>query len=304
MKLAVPLAVCLTLAISVCAFAAEGPVKVDPAAPVKTESLSVSLSANDMPVAEAMSSLAGQSRQKILLESTVKGKVTVSLKDVSLDSALAAVCKPTNLVWRKVYINPKSELIDKPDRFAATLRLMAGLSFPDLVIAGASNDKISVYCQQKQGVADAQDRMVKDLGMMPVYLVSNDAVVAAKEAEKNTPVSKYTNISKEQMDMFMKMTPEDREQALVAGINMMENVGPEYYSSLMQTLMSANPESVKRLMYRQTEMVFSMPQEQRRAMIRLNLESMSALSPEQQKMLQEDAMAIQKEMQSLKQAGQ
>jgi hypothetical protein len=146
---------------------------------------------------------------------------------------------------------------------------MAGLSFPDMVISGSSNNKIGVHCQQKQGVEDAQDKIVKDLGMEPIYLVSNDAAVAAKEAAKNTAVDKYTQSAKDQLDMFMKMTPEEREQAVVAGLNMMDNVGPEYYASIMQTMMNTNPETLKRLQARQTEMVFSMPQEQRRQMIKM-----------------------------------
>jgi len=283
----------LLLAIATAAIAAE---KVDPAA-VKPDPSKVSLAASDgMSASDAFASLAKQSGMKILLESSVKGKVTVSLKDVTLDAALNAACKGTNMVWRKVYIDPKSELLDKPDRFAATLRLMSGLSFPDLVVAGSSNNKIGVVCQQKQGVEDAQDKIVKDLGLAPVYLVSNDALDAAKEAQKNSAVNKFTQSSKDQIDMFMKMTPEEREQALMASLNMMDSVGPEYFGAAMQALMNSNPDTLRRLQARQTEMLFSMSADQRRAMIRMNMEAMKNITPEQQKIIQEDAMAVMEQM--------
>lgn len=300
MKTRVLIVVAVMLAMPILAYAVE---QVDPAS-VKPDPSKVSLSASDgMPAAEAFESLARQSGMKILLESTVKGKVTVSLKDVSLESALTAACKGTNMVWRKVYIDPKSELLDKPDRFAATLRLMSGLSFPDLVVAASSNNKIGVICQQKQGVEDAQDKIVKDLGLAPVYLVSNDALVAAKEAQKNTAVNKFTQSYKDQIDMFMKMTPEEREQALMESLNLMDNIGPEYFAAAMQALMNTNPQTLRRLQARQTDMLFSLPAEQRRAMIRMNMEAMKNITPEQQKILQEDAMAVMEELKN-QQGGQ
>jgi len=293
MKIRLLAIACMILALPIIGLCAE---KTDPAS-IKPDASKVSLSASDgMPAAEAFESLAKQSGMKILLESTVKGKVTVSLKDVPLEAALTAACKGTNMVWRKVYIDPKSELLDKPDRFAATLRLMSGLSFPDMVVAASSNNKIGVVCQQKQGVEDAQDKIVKALGLAPVYLVSNDALVAAKEAQKNTAVNKFTQASKEQIDMFMKMTPEEREQALLESLNMMDNVGPEYYAAAMQALMNTNPETLRRIQARQTDMLFSMPAEQRRAMIRMNMEAMKNITPEQQRILQEDAMAVMEEL--------
>lgn len=299
MKITAFAVVCLLLATAVCGYAADAPAKPEPAkSAVKSEPVAskITLDVKDKPVAEAVTSIASQSKCKILLESNVKGKVTLTLSDVPVDAALTAVCKSTNLVWQKVYIDPKSELIDKPDRFAATLRLMAGLSFPDLVIAGSSNNKIGVHCQQKQGVEDAQDKIVKDLGMEPIYLVSNDAAVAAKEAAKNTPVSKYTDMAKKQLEMFMEMKPEEREQALLDSLSLMDNMGPEYYSSLMQTMMNSNPETLRRIQKRGTDMLFSMPQEQRRQMMRMNMQMAQDISPELQQMLAEDAKAIMEEM--------
>jgi len=293
------LLMCCLVVLSAGGYAADSPAKaelVKPVVKIEPVASKITLDVKDAPVADVITSLAGQSKQKILLESNVKGKVTLSLNDVELDAALSAVCKSTNLVWRKVYIDPKSDLLDKPDRFAATLRLMAGLSFPDLVVAGSSNNKIGVHCQQKQGVEDAQDKIVKDLGMAPVYLVSNDAAVAAKEAAKNTPVSKYTDMAKQGLDMFMKMTPEEREQALMAGLDLMDSMGPEYYSSMMQTLMNTNPEKLQRLQARGTDMLFSMSTEQRRAMMKMNMGAMKNITPEQMKILQDDAAAIAEEM--------
>lgn len=304
MKITAFAVICLILATAVCGYAADAPAKAESVQPVvKTEPVAskITLDVKDAPVADVIASIASQSKQKILTESNIKGKVTLTAHDLSVDAALSAVCKSTTLIWRKVYIDPKSELLDKPDRFAATLRLMAGLSFPDLVVADSSNSKIGVICQQKKGVEGAQDKIVKDLGMEPVYLVSNDALVAAKEAAKNTPVSKYTEMSKKQLEMFMDMKPEEREQALLDSLSLMDNIGPDYYSSIMQTLMNTNPETLQRIQKRGTDMLFSMSTEQRRSMLKMNMQAGSSITPEQQQILSEDMKAIMAEMKNQQQ---
>ena len=192
------------------------------------------------------------------------------------------------------WIDEKSGLI-----FPLVDQADAGFAFPLVIHIGLSFQFVRIDSEasiQKQGVEDAQDKIVKDLGMAPVYLVSNDAAVAAKEAAKSTPVSKYTDMAKEQLDMFMKMTPEDREQAMMAGLDLMDSVGPEYYSSIMQTMMNTNPEKLQRLQARGTDMLFSMSTEQRRAMIKMNMGAMKNITPEQMKILQDDAAAIAEEI--------
>jgi len=256
----------------------------------------VSIDAKDMSIADVIKSLSQQSKQKIVAESTVKGKVTVSISNASLETVLTSICKAGKFEWRRVYLAADSKLPEQPDRFASTVRLACGLSFPDMVVGGSLNNKVAVHSQNTAGVALAEDALVKKLGMTKVYLITNDAAMAAKEAEKNTAVNKYTETTKQLMDDFMKMTPEEREQALMASLNLMDSIGPEYMSSVMQTLMTSNPDALKRIVSRQTEYMFNMPAEQRRALIKMNMQSMTTLTPEQKQMLQEDAKAVMEEM--------
>lgn len=283
------LVIAIALCVSVCG--ADGLSKVDPSA-TGAGLVTVSVSAEGTAVADVLASLASQSRQKVLVESSVKGTVKTAIKDLSLESALTTVCKPLNLVWRRVYIDPKSELLDKPDRFAATLRLLSGLSFPDLVVAGASTGKTGVHCEQPKGVSDSQEKIVSGLGLAPVYLVSNDAVVAAREAEKDSPAARYRETAKKQMDDFIKMSPEEREQALLQNLDLMNDISPEYMASVFQTLANADPETLRKIQAKQTDMLFAMPAEARRAMMKFSMEAQKNITPEQMKILMEDAAAV------------
>ena len=219
------------------------------------------------------------------------------MNDAPLETILGTICKMGKFDWRKIYIDPDSKLLEQPDRLAATVRLVTGLSFPDIIISGSSGKKNAMHCETNKGVQAAFNTVAAAEGLKPVYVITNDAAVAAKEAEKNKAVNKYLDTAREQIDSFMNMTPEEREQAIVASLDLMNNIGPEYMSNVMQTLMSSNPEYLRNIVSRQTEMLFNMPTEQRRAMMRMNMQSMSSITPEQKQMLQEDAKTIMEEIQ-------
>lgn len=266
----------------------------------------VSITAKDSKTSDVFASLEKQSGDKILVESSVKSAVTVSFKDVSLESAIESICKAGKFEWRKIYISPDSNLLDQPDKFAATVRLMSGLSFPDLVLAGSSTNKVNVYCSNSKAVKASEDKMVKDLGMSKVYLITNDAAVAAKALDKekdktedSAAVNQYVDMAKQQMDMFIKMSPEDRERVLMDSISMYEQADPRYMSTMMQTLMRSNPDLLRRMASKQTEMLFNMSPEDRRAMLKLNMQVSQMLTPEQIQILTDDQKAIMQDMGSM-----
>lgn len=286
------------------AVAAEDATKNDDSVTSAAET-KVSITANDSKLTDLIESLAKQSKQKIIAESTVKGTLpSLSLTDVTLESALSALCKAGKLEWRKVCIAQDSKLLEQPDKFAATVRLLGGLSFPNIVLAGSSTGKTALHLTDAKYVARAQETLSEQLSLPPVYLVTNDTAAAAKtlvddrgnEKPDTTAVDRFADLSKSQIDMFMKMTPEEREQALMAGINLMDQVDPSYMSTVMQTLLNSDQEHLKRMMSRQTEAFFHMPDDQRRAMIRMNMKAASTFTPEQMKILQEDARIVAEEM--------
>ncbi|MDH7600615.1 MAG: hypothetical protein QHI38_00530 [Armatimonadota bacterium] len=276
---------------------------VDVKTAVATENSTVSLDVKDSDVRQVFESLAKQSKAKIVLESTVRGSVSsISVNNVSLESALSAVCKSAKLQWRKILISENSKLLEQPDRFAATVRLMSGLGFPDLIIAASSTGRVQVHLEEEKSVRSVGS-LSNSLGMKEVYLITNDQAVAAKavaqeKADSAAKPAKFIQFSKDQMDLFMQMTPEEREQALISSLNMMDQIGPEYMAAVMESLANVDPTYVRALVSKQTQMMFRLSPEQRRAMMKFNMEVMKELTPEQMKILQEDALAVMQEMQS------
>ena len=301
--------VCLTFALAIGATA-------ETTAVAKPAEVKVTVSADNTSVTDVLQSIAKQSKEKVVVESAVKGNATLSLTDMSFEMALNNICKAGKLDWRKVYVGKDAKMIEQPDRFAATVRMVTSMTYPDLVVAGASNSKLGIFAREQKAVGKFDDKMASDLGLTRVYLVTDDAKVAAKLAEKDKEkkadesLDKYMKTSKEQMDTFLKMTPEQQEQVMMEGLNMMDQFPPDYAATVLRVTMSMDPELMRQKMARQSQAafdaMFSMPQEQRRAFFRMQMQmsagAMRSMTPEQQQMLQDDIKAIQADMAAGKQA--
>lgn len=269
----------------------------------KAEELKVSIEADDARVKDLFGKVAEQSKQRILMESTVTGAVkNISAKDVTVEAALTTICKLGKCEWRKVYLPSDSKLLEQPDKLASTVRLVTAMGFPDIVVSAASNGKLAAHYVQEKNVKAAQDIALADSNLVGVYVITNDIAVAEKEntAEQKSPSKEfedYIRQQKEMMDKFVKMSPEDQEQAIVAGINMFEQMDPSYMASAMRAMSRVDPEVFSRMSNRGTEMLLSMSQEDRRAFLKMSMRTQMQIKPEVLQMLQEDSAAVMEELQ-------
>lgn len=301
-------AVMLLLATTLAAGAADTntPVKTEKAnaGSTATTASKISLEAKDATLNDLIDKLAEQSKKKFVVESTVKGKVgSFSVKDVTLESALTALCKAGKCDWRKVYIAPESKLLEQPNKMAATVRLLSAMAFPDIVVAGSSNGKVAAHYVDAKAVQANEDVALKQEGMTEVYLVTNDAAVAEKEKNEedkeksgSKAVEEYAKMQRESMDKFTKMTPEEQEQALIASIEQFQQMDPGYLASVMKAMMRMGPEAMERIQRPQMDMLFNMSAEDRRQLMKVQMKMQNVMTPDQRKILEEDVKAIMEEM--------
>ena len=272
-------------------------------AAAKPAEVKVTVNSSQTKVTEVLQSIAQQGKETVIVESVVKGDVTVSLKDLSFEVALNTVCKVCKLDCRKVYIAKDEKTLEQPDRFAATVRLLTAITYPDMIVSGSSTGKIGMFAKDQKAVDKFDDKMANDLGLTRVYLVTDDAKVAAKLAEKKADetINDFLKKSMEQMESFAKMTPEQQEQAIVEGLNSADQYPADYTAMAMHAMMSIDPELIRQKMARQIQAahdaMFSMPQEQRRAFFKMQMEmaTNSPMTPEQKQILMDDMKAIQEE---------
>lgn len=177
----------------------------------------ISVEATEKEVAEVLADVGRELRERVLIEKTVQGKVTLSLKDADIESALAACTKAVGTEWRKVYLSRQSPLLEKPESLAATVRMLSRLQFPDMVVSDSSLPVRWAHITAVPGVKAVTATVEKDDGFIRIYMVTNDAAArkkeAAEEAKKSDKAKQYTDLQKESIEIFKEMTPEEREKA-------------------------------------------------------------------------------------------
>ena len=255
----------------------------------------VTIEANKLKVSAVCEQIIKQTSVRMLLEKTADVEVSLAVTDMPLEDTLTAMCKPVKLSWRKIYIRADSPLLKKPESLAASLRLMAGLAFPELLVEKSSVPECLVYMKQQPVVDSIPMNIRKDLGMVPLYLITNDEKAKEVKEKVESKVEKYRKLQEEALKLFMEMTPEEREQAMALGAQQMQNMDPKLMGDMARSIMK-NPEFMQRMNQQGMDMLFSMSQEDRRAMLRMQMQAQQYMTEEQRKIIMEDAKAVMKEL--------
>ena len=230
----------------------------------------VSIQFSDKPAGDALQELAQKAVVTILVESSVKGKVTVSANDVSSESALSAICQSLDVQWRRlhVYQKPGEEL--KADNLAAVVRIISAARLPDIVVSEPGSEKPLIFFKKTKPAA-TPDQIVKDTGMKLIYLVSNDRAAAKKAEEvakpddkskEKTAAERYAEKQAEMLTDFLAMTPEERPEAIRQSMEMMTQMDPRIMQEMMQAstrmMMEMPPDKLAEMIQRQMQMAQEM----------------------------------------------
>jgi len=267
---------------------------VDPAK--ETKPASITFSATKEKVSDVINEAFKETGLRILVEKSADVKVSASVSEAPVEDALTAICKGGELEWRKIYLKVDSPLLKKPESLAATVRLMAGLQFPDLLIEQTSTSENLVHVADKRAVESLPSSTRKDIGLVSLYLITNDKADKLEKAKAESRLEKYAQLMKESMKLFMEMTPEEREQALAMGMQQVQQFDPKYIAEMTKSVLKMGPETFRPLMESQMNMLFSMSPEERRALMRMQMQAAQLITPEQQAILAEDAKAIMQEL--------
>lgn len=281
-----------------CVALADGPPSEPPMTAPK-----ITFDASGEKLSGLMERVKDQIKARISIEEAADVKVSASVSDIPLEDALSAVCESAGLEWRRVYVGVDCPLLKKPNALAATVRLMLGLQFPDLLVDKTSTRKNLVHLALKRAVEAIPVSLRKQMGLVEVYLITNDkaAKLAKEESEKKSNVEKYAELVQEAMKLFMEMSPEEREQAMATGMRQIQQFDPNYMMEMTKSVLTMDPGMLRNLMQSQTDMLFSMSPDERRALMRMQMQAQLYLTPEQREVLMEDAKTVMEELKELQQ---
>jgi hypothetical protein len=292
------LVVVLLMCLCACALAADAPAAPKTPAPAAK----MNLEYKDADVRDVLKEVGQKLGERVLVEKSVQGKITLSLKDVDISGALTPLAKAVKCEWRLLYLPKQSPLLDNPDGLASTVRLIGRLQFPDVVISDSTTPTRLAHICEIPSVKAVSGTVASNENFVKAYLVTNDVAATQREAKENAKLNdkaaKYAAMQKQMLDMMMEMTPEEREQAFAESTEMWLNMDPSMMGEMMKSMMKMNPEVIAKMNQAGMQYFMQMPAETRRAMIRMNMNSMRSITPEQMKVIQGDAEAVIKEMQA------
>jgi len=233
----------------------------------------VSIQFSDKPAGDALQELAQKAGVTILVESSVKSKVTVSANDVSFESALSAICQSLNVQWRKLHLYQKPGEELKADNLAAVVRIISAARLPDVIVSEPGSENPLIFFKKTKPAA-TPDQIVKDTGMKLVYLVSNDRAAATKSEEtaktddkpkEKTAAERYAEKQAEMITDFLAMDPEERQECMRQSMQMMTQMDPRIMQEMMQAstrmMMEMPPDKLAEMVQRQMEMMRNIPPE-------------------------------------------
>lgn len=197
----------------------------------------VSFTVDDDKVTVATDEICRQAGVRILLETTAEVKITASVTDMPVEEALSVICKIGDLAWRRIYIKANSTMLKNPETLASTLRLLENLKFPDLIVERTSADQKMIHVAGAPAVEAVPLSLRKEMGMVPIYLITNDRAAKLAKEKAESPVEEYLKLQKESVDRFVNMAPEQREQAMLSGMQFMQQLDPNYMSVATRAIM-------------------------------------------------------------------
>ena len=225
----------------------------------------VTLNAQDMPIQKAADSISEQAGAAIVVDPSVKGTVTASLKDADLTQVLDVITKSSNLVWKKISL-AKSEGTEVTfDQMKAAAVALAAMP----VIAMSVDDpatKTSAICAKDLPSAPdtALIKLPEKCSWVTMYVILAPPVAkdASAKTDDDTSVKSLSDSVAAKTLKMAELSSEERQQV---------------YASEWQAQMSLSPEA-------------------RQAMIRDQMSAMFNLDPEYREQLRQDMHEVFRDM--------
>lgn len=291
------------LLLSTTAFAADVPtppkdaMQIDAAAP-KTDK-TISIDASEKPVGDVLKQISTLSGETILVEKLVSGKVTVGLKDTTIEKALDTITQTLGIQWRKIYVIQGSSLAKDADALASQMRTVLALRFPDIAISSEGSGGSFLHVQKASSANEIIKILPPTAAFKTVYLVTDDEKAAKKELKDaaKAKVAKYVEESKKLTQSFLDMSNEERMAVLKESMNMMNQLGPELMQEMLTSVIETDPDYISQMNQMNVKAIMSLSPETRKSLLRASMkqamEAQMNPTPEMLQLQQEQAAIAQ-----------
>jgi hypothetical protein len=211
-------------------------------------------------VRQVLADIAQRFRLQVVVDPLLQGRVTPPAQANNAQAALDAVVKQIpGVTWRKVYLRADMEL-PASETLVNWMRAIVNLDAQGLIVADATGNRITSFVRNVTVSPDFEQQlgeMVPAFKTRPVYVVFYQQSMVAQQAgqrrgQGQTRAEDFLALEQQRMQMFMQMSPEERQRAMRMGIQMLMNMDPSVRMQMMQEglrmFMNLSPEERRMLM--------------------------------------------------------
>ncbi|GIV21036.1 MAG: hypothetical protein KatS3mg023_2787 [Armatimonadota bacterium] len=216
-------------------------------------------------VRQVLEGIAQQFRLQVVVDPLLQARVTPPAQAKNAQAALDAVVKQIpGSAWRKVYLRADMEL-PASETLVNWVRTLVNLEAQGLIITDNSGNRITSFVRNVTVPPDYEQQlsqMVPAFKARPVYVVFYQQPMLAQTGQRprqgQARAEDLLALEQQRMQMFMQMSPEERQRAIRMGIQMFMNMDPSVRMQMMQEgmrmFMNMSPEERQMLIQQGMQM--------------------------------------------------
>lgn len=199
----------------------------------------VTIDAKDMALDQIVMKLSEQAGVQIILDTGVVGSFSGELSDIEIEKLLNLITDANNLKWQKLYAKPDEEGKIPMSNVKAQVEAISILEDTPLVVFDPATGKKTVFARLEQKAVDSAVDPGK-LGMKEFYFIFKPKdPVKVEEKPEESAAAKFGQLRQQQMELFMKMSPEEQKAAIEQEVACIMNMPTEDQVNLMKGFFGA-----------------------------------------------------------------
>jgi hypothetical protein len=188
-----------------------------------------------LPIAQVAQELAQKFKAQIVVDPALTLRVKPSEAD-TLERALDEItAQARDVVWRKVYINKVLGAEPNPEQILSAVRSLINIDLGGVMVVNSRTATLNSFVANYPVPPDLEntlEQMQPPFSAKPVYVILNPKPQAAT-APRGSKLEQFTQLQQQLMDLLIKMSPEERRQALQSAMGMWMNADPELRNQMI-----------------------------------------------------------------------
>ncbi|MFN7017704.1 MAG: hypothetical protein ACK4RG_00330 [Fimbriimonadales bacterium] len=180
-----------------------------------------------VPIVQAAQELAQKFKVQIVVDPALTVRVAPPQAD-TLEKALdEMVANLRDVVWRKVYTNKVLGIEPTPEQIVSATRALLTIELGGVMVVNPRSATLNSFVANyptPPNLEETLEQMQPPFSAKPVYVILNPRLQPAPM--RGTPLEQFNQLQQQLLELLARMSPEERSQALRAGMNLWMNADP------------------------------------------------------------------------------